>query len=301
MRLPDFICVGPGRTGTTWLHSVLEPHACLPRRIKETRFWGQLYHLGIEAYAAHFAHGDRARPAGEICPYFPEVAARRRIASYLPQCKIIVILRDPVERSYSQYRRFRSRAIVYHPFEEALEKHPRIAETNRYAHHLRGWIDTFGGSNVLILLFDELRSDPQRFLDRICAFIGIPAIDLKTITIGAREINSDNRMPRSDTLARLGSRLLEGMYRRSLYRRIDLIERTALYDLFFGGGQPYPALAPDLEARVRARMLPEIAAVETLTGFDLSRWKVQRTVGPEFAPQHDAPAQPLPAGDRAIA
>lgn len=301
VRLPDFICVGPGRTGTTWLHAVLTPHVCLPRAIKETRFWGQLYHQGIESYAAHFARCDPEQPAGEICPYFPEAAARERIARHIPNCKVIVILRDPVQRSYSQYRRFRSRAIMYHPFEEALEKHPRIVETNRYAHHLRGWIETFGRGNVLVLLFDELRSHPQRFLDRICAFIGIPRIDVKSASVGARDINSDDRLPRSDTLARVGSRLLELMYRRSFYRGINLIERTRLYDLLFGGGEPYPALAPHLETRIRTKLLDEIAAVEALTGFDLSRWRVPCAAAPEFAPQLDVAPQPLSAAGKIVA
>lgn len=268
---------------------MLAPYVCLPRKIKETRFWGQLYHHGLESYAAHFADADPERPAGEICPYFPEAAARKRIARHIPNCKIIVILRDPVERSYSQYRRFRSRAIVYHSFEQALEKHPRIVETNRYAHHLRGWIDTFGRDKVLVLLYDELRADPQRFLDRVCSFIGIPPIDLKTIKIGTRDINADDRMPRSDTLARFGSRLLEFMYRRSIYRGVNLIERTALYEFFFGGGESYPSLEPALDARLRAAMLPEIAEVEALTGFDLSRWKLPRAAASASAPPLDAP------------
>lgn len=188
-----------------------------------------------------------------------------------------------------------------HPFEEALTRHPRIAETNRYAHHLRGWMDSFGRDNVLVLLFDELSSDPQRFLDRVCLFIGTPRIDLKTANIGARDLNSDRRMPRSDALARVGSRMLESMYRRSFYGGIDLIERTRLYDLFFGGGKPYPPLEPGLEARVRARMLPEISALEALTGLDFSRWKVSRAVA-ELAQQVDMPPQTLSAASgRAIA
>jgi hypothetical protein len=291
--LPDFICVGPGRTGTSWLYAVLAPHVCLPRRIKETRFWGQLYHRGVESYSKHFAYGDRARMAGEICPYFPEPLARERIARHIPGCKIIVILRDPVERSYSQYRRFRSRAIVYHSFEQALIKHPRIRETNRYAHHLRGWIDAFGRKSVLVVRYEQLRTDSQRFLEQICAFIGIPSIDVTTIKVGARDVNADDRMPRSDALARLGSRLLELMYRRSIYRGIQLIERTSLYEFFFSGGELYPPLAADADARIRAGMLAEIAALEQLTGFNLSAWKVPRALRVESA--SEGLAQPLPA------
>jgi Sulfotransferase domain len=279
LRLPDFLCVGPGRTGTTWLHAALQGHVGLPR-IKETRFWGQMYDKGLDWYAQTFAGCDPSQPLGEICPYFPEPEARERIANHIPSCKIIVTLRDPVHRSYSQYRRFRSRAIMHYDFETALDKHPRIAESNRYAHHLKGWIDLFGRENVRVFLFDQLRQDPQAFLGGICKFIGIPVIDVASIKLNHRDLNADSRMPRSDFVARRASRILEWMYRRSFYRGVNLIERTRLYDLFFGGGAPYPPLAPDLEDRLRARMTPEIEAVEAMTGLDLSAWKQPRRAHP---------------------
>src|SRR5438046_10530825 len=76
LRLPDFLCVGPGRTGTTWLHAVLSGHVGLPRGVKETRFWGQHYDRGVEWYADHFGGCDPELPIGEACPYFATIGAR---------------------------------------------------------------------------------------------------------------------------------------------------------------------------------------------------------------------------------
>src|SRR5439155_1562759 len=104
LRLPDFIAVGPGRTGTTWLHEVLKGHVGLPE-IKEIQFFKWHYEKGLRWYASHFTKCPAGRPVGEICPvYFNSEIARSRIAEDLPRCKIICSLRDPVDRAYSHYR-----------------------------------------------------------------------------------------------------------------------------------------------------------------------------------------------------
>ena len=74
LRLPDFIAVGPPRTGTTWLDRVLRGHVGLPAGVKETQFFIWRYSLGIEWYAAHFR--DCLDPPKERVP--PGGLDRRR-------------------------------------------------------------------------------------------------------------------------------------------------------------------------------------------------------------------------------
>ncbi len=272
MNLPSFICVGPARTGTTWLHAALTGHAGLPHRVKETRFWGQYYHQGIEWYADHFRHCDPARPIGEACPYFHVEDARDRIARHLPDCKILITLRDPVERSHSQYRMLRRMGLARGNFEREIH-HPRIVETNRYAHHLEGWFDLFGGDNVQVLLFDELRNAPQRFLDQVCDFINLPRIALETLAIRASDINAHKMKPRSRRLSRRVGKLLQWMHGRRAYRTMDLLERWGLVNFLLEGRRPFPPISPLTEARLRQQFLPELEAVEQLTGFNLDAWK----------------------------
>ena len=272
MRLPDFICVGPARTGTTWLHAALSEHVGLPRRVKETRFWTLYYDKGMEWYADHFRHCDSSRPVGEACPYFPTPSARERIARQLPDCKIIVTLRDPVDRSFSQYRLMRKMGLVKGSFEDAL-KHPRIAETNRYAFHLRGWMDLFGAENVKVLLFDDLKRDPQGFLDQVCAFIGIERIALEDQAIRERDINSHKYQPRSKWLSRRICHVMDYMHAQRNYRTLNLLHRSGFLDFCLAGRKPFPPLSSETTLRLRQRLLEEIEAVEALTGFDLKMWK----------------------------
>ncbi|HVN63485.1 MAG TPA: sulfotransferase domain-containing protein, partial [Candidatus Binataceae bacterium] len=69
-RLPDFIAVGPQRTGTTWLHKVLQGHTGLPRGIKETDFFLKNYSRGIDWYLEFFRGYPAELPIGEIDPNY---------------------------------------------------------------------------------------------------------------------------------------------------------------------------------------------------------------------------------------
>ncbi len=272
LNLPSFICVGPGRTGTTWLHAALTGHAGLPLHVKETRFWGQYYHKGIRWYADHFRHCDPARPIGEACPYFATEGARERIARHLPECKIIITLRDFVDRSYSQYRMLCRMGLARGTFEQELN-HPRIVETNRYAFHLQGWFSLFGRDNVKVMLFDELRSEPQQFLDQVCDFIGLSRYSLDAVAIGASDVNSYIRMPRSRQLSRRIGRVLDWMHDHRVYRTMSLLESSGLLEFCLDGRRKFPPISRETDLRLREEFLPEVEAVEKLTGFDLRAWK----------------------------
>jgi hypothetical protein len=300
VRLPDFICVGPARTGTTWLHAALSGHVALPGRIKETRFWGPYYDKGLDWYAGHFRHCVDAPLVGEACPYFSMPHARERIAEHIPDCKIIITLRDPVDRSYSQYRMLRRIGVLKGSFEEELDYH-LIVGTNRYAFHLRGWMELFG-DNLKILLFDDLRKNPQQFLDQVCEFIGAPAISLRNARISQNDINSYKYMPHNRRIARRASRMMDFMRSRRAYRTMNFLERIGFWEMWLASRRTFPPLSPATEHRLREQLLPEIDAVEALTGLDLTAWRehsenVNRWL--ETAPKQKRPA--LVPGRREIA
>jgi len=175
-RLPSFIGIGPARTGSTWLHHALGEVAGLPSE-KESNFFSDRYHKGIRWYAKRFVHLDTI-PIGEICPYFSSVDAIDRIHEYLPDCKIICTLRDPVDRAYSHYKLLRREGYAAGGFEETIATQVQPSEGNRYAFYLRKWQERFGNDRVLVTIYDDLRSDPQAHLNQVCDFIGAQKIVL---------------------------------------------------------------------------------------------------------------------------
>src|SRR5271154_456968 len=206
LRLPDFIGIGPPRTGTTWLYEVLKGHVGLPQRIKEIQFFKWHYEQGLPWYASHFRNCPPGLPVGEICPvYFNFAQARERIASDLPECKIVCSVRDPVERLYSHYRMLRAYSGL-RSFEESLETVPDLIESSRYVSHIRAWRKSFGTDRVLILVYDDLAADPQRFVDLVSKFIRIPRTNITLAALRDKRINRADRAPRSLRLANVANR-----------------------------------------------------------------------------------------------
>jgi hypothetical protein len=280
-RLPDFIAVGPPRTATTWLEKVLEGRVGLPGGIKETDFFGGRFDLGIAWYAEHFRECDPVKPIGEICPvYFDSPSARERIARHLPGCRIICTLRDPIERLYSHYRLLRREGWIGEmTLEQALAKDLKwsgpgnLHGSSHYATHLREWQRVFGKDRVLTLLHDDLIADPNEYLDRICAFVGIEPFALDTAQARER-INMVERAPRNWRMARRARKIRDRMIRRRWYRLLSASQ--PVWDFCAGRGALFGPLDPDLETQLRQQLRTEIEELEALLQCDLSRWKEPR-------------------------
>lgn len=271
-RLPDFIAVGPPRTGTTWLHRALTGSVILPL-VKETHYFSYNYHLGLDWYRACFNASRWDRPVGEITPtYFDHPQARERIAEVIPDCKIIISLRDPVERTYSQYKVWFRAGLVEGPF-DYTKLRTQLAANASYVTNLKAWRALFGPDNLLMVFYDDLRSDPQYYLDSICAFIGCSRIDLNGSS-KASPVNLSDEAPRSLRAARLVRQLRDELIRRHRWRLARLLEpNTLLWNLAFTGGERYSSLDQDTERQLRKLLRPEVEELESFLGRDLSAWK----------------------------
>lgn len=271
-RLPDFIAVGPQRTGTTWLNQVLAGAVGLPSK-KETNFFLNHFDLGLDWYLAFFADAARAVPMGEIDPnYFGERIARERIAWLIPGCRIIVTLRDPTARAWSSYRTMRRDAWTREGFEQTVMHNRIIAESSRYAFHLEAWQRAFGAPHVLVCLYDDLEDNPQAYLDRICEFIGVAHITLDRDAARER-VNSVTRAPRSRRIARRARDARDWLAHHRWHRVARAIGRIGIWRFAFTGGEEFGAMDKAVEARLRRHFLPEVEALERLIQRDLSAWK----------------------------
>lgn len=272
-RLPDFLVVGPSRTGTTWLHEVLAFGADLPANVKETQFFTSQYHKGIDWYAWQFRNARGDRPVGEVCPYFNPPAARKRIKLHLPDCRIICTLRDPVDRVYSHYKMLLCNGWMRGSFVHNVQTLARMQNMNRYATNLADWFELFGRDRVLVLFYEDLQRNRQEYINRICEFIGIAPIELARLDFPRRSINSFERAPRSRHLAKHASRFREFLRRHDLYRINHLLEGSGLWEFCSGGGAKFAPLTPEDDARVRAVYVAEVEALEKLLDRDLTEWK----------------------------
>ncbi len=271
--LPDFIGLGPPRTGTTWLHRMLRDQVDLPHGVKETQFFTTFYSKGIDWYAHHFRYATGERKIGEICPYFVAPKAPARIRRHLPDCKFLVTLRNPADHAYSTYKMVLRGAFVRGTFEQVLNTRPHIDDSNRYARHLKAWFEHFGTERFLIMRYEDLRNDPQSYLDRICDFIETPRIPISDHARGQKQVNFIERAPKSRKLAQNARHLRYWLKRRHAYPVIRALGRTGIWEFCNGRGEIFAPLSPEQRAMLAERYLPEVDALEDLLKIDLSEWK----------------------------
>ena len=187
----EFFCVGAQKAGTTTMHDTLVRHAqiYLPEQ-KETKFFADdsLYSKGIDYYErAYFSGGRDAQILGEVDPeylYFPYVADR--IHRYNRHAKIIVLLRNPIDRAYSHYLMSVSRGFETLPFAEALraeavrtsrdyfsDVHFSYASRGLYHAQVSRFIRLFGAERVRCFLMEDLAASFPETISAVCEFLEV--------------------------------------------------------------------------------------------------------------------------------
>lgn len=178
MSLPSFIGIGAQKCASTWIYDILRDHPQVRlSECKELDFFSYHYDRGYQWYERQFAGPDDADVVGEVSPsYFHEPAVPQRLKTYLPQAKVVVSLRDPVERALSHHRHaVRVGDIVGDDlsFESALASNPMYLEQGCYATHLKRWFDNYPKEQILILLYEDIANDPVETAHRIYRFLGV--------------------------------------------------------------------------------------------------------------------------------
>jgi hypothetical protein len=140
---------------------------------KELHYFYINYDRGREWYQSHFAPGAAKKARGEISPdYMYHDVALRRIAHDLPDVVIFVILRNPVERAYSQYQLHRHR-FAGRPFIDACIPGSELFDRGLYFDHMRRVLQYFSRDRIKVLLYDDLANDPSSFVADLYRHVGV--------------------------------------------------------------------------------------------------------------------------------
>ena len=174
-RLPDFLIVGTARSGSTALYRYLADHPSIHMAAtKEVRFFNRHYDRGLDWYIQQFDGATADQKLGEATPgymNFPETIDR--MADVIPNAKLIVILRDPVDRAYSHYWMDRTRGRGEPTFEQYLDEHALPLDIGRYVERLEDLSRRYPREQVLVVFYENLRSEPLDVYQRTCRFIGV--------------------------------------------------------------------------------------------------------------------------------
>ncbi|MFZ4828182.1 MAG: sulfotransferase family protein [Phototrophicaceae bacterium] len=200
-HVPDFLIVGAMKSGTTSLHHILAHHPRVFIPPSEIFFFdlddieqhydyfiynkrGQKWHAyDFEArfaeywqwYVGHFATALPDQLVGEdSTTYLASQIAPQRLAQHLPHAKIIILLRDPIERAWSHYGHLMESRRAIYTFEDTIMNEPHtLLQRGFYARQIAHWLSYFPREQVHILLFEAFIQDMQAHVDRLCDFLGL--------------------------------------------------------------------------------------------------------------------------------
>jgi Sulfotransferase domain len=209
--LADFVIIGAAKAGTTSLFGWLSEHPFVaPARHKEVHYFDYNYFRGEGWYRKHFplqVERDRfvaehGRPflTGEASPsYLSHHWAPQRLASLLPDAKLLVALRNPVDRAYSQFQMSRregeeplesfAQAVTAEEARLEPERARMLSDRwynswpigcwsylmrSRYAEQIERWMQLFAREQLHFLSLEQLSADPQGTLDGVHEFLGLP-------------------------------------------------------------------------------------------------------------------------------
>jgi hypothetical protein len=321
MALPDFFVIGAPKAGTTALHAALAQHPRLfMSPVKEPKFFlcdgpppdhggpgdAHSYREWVwrpEEYGRLFDGAPAGTLRGESTPfYLADPAAHRRIRAAVPDARLIVILRDPVDRAYSNWAHLWADGLeTIGDFLTACAEEPRRAaagwapiwryvETGLYGQQLRHLYRLFPRRQVHLIRYLSLVDEPGTTLDGVCRFLGVddgvlteaPARNLGGYvppTLYTQALRTALRYG-----ADVGSHFPPRVWRKASLPLQWLIQRTP---------QHRPELAPDDRAKLIQYFDEDIAIVEEETGWDLETWRSYRVGGTYSVRKSWAPSRRL--------
>lgn len=237
-----------------------------------------------EALFASTVAGTAQHRGDASTPYLPSPNAARRIHQTVPDARIVIALRDPVGRAYSawnyNFSRGKERAQT---FETALEEELagtrddwiygwRYLNTGLYSQHLRRYLDLFGEDRILILKFEDFRTDSQAVFDRVCDFLALPRVAINagerenvTVRHSSATLSAiRNAFHRPGLLKSIMKPLMPAAMRKGLQRDV-----TRLVDKFANKPE---AMRPETRARLCDYFAEDCRKTQELVPFDISDW-----------------------------
>lgn len=233
--------------------------------------WGR----GVEWYERQFPGAEGARAVGEASPRYTmdgvlADGVARRMASVLPDAKLIYLVRHPIERMRSAWvQNYTERAWEFEPITAALLNKPYYTLTSSYARQLAPYLEVYGRDQLLVVTAEELASSTRGdALCRICRFIGVsedwqpPAAD----AVDHNPWQSKVVQPRwSVKLQSSPVRRLLGLAPAGLRARYWKITQRPAQDLD-------RTITPDVTSQLVERLAPDLVRLRQIMGPDFGAW-----------------------------
>jgi hypothetical protein len=179
-RRPDFLVIGAMKAATTSLYHYLSAHPDIyMATVKELDFFvaSANWNRGVGWYEKQFEAAGDAAVAGEASTAYTKhpivTGVPERIATVVPDCRMIYVLRDPVDRIRSHYQHRVAIGTERAPIEEAVIADPVYLACSRYASQIERYLECFPRERLLLLTSEQLRTERLETMRRVFGFLGV--------------------------------------------------------------------------------------------------------------------------------
>lgn len=280
----DIFHIGPQKSATTWVYNCLsENRNFFVPNTNTLHYYDINYYKGKEWYVEFYEEADEDQILFDpTMTYIRSPWAPRRIAADNPEAKIMLCLRNPVDRAFSHYWHEKKKGHVDVDFDEILQNYDLYSswlEPGFYAEHIERYLRHFDREQLLCLRFRTLQTDPQAFLKRILQFAGV---DEEFEPSWLHE-KSNEAGGRRTPVNRLWRRLKKAVVRSPLERtarnlQLDqaaqsIEELPGVGSLLMDRREYEEGISPALRAELLEACEPEIRRLEQLLDLDLDAWR----------------------------
>jgi hypothetical protein len=274
---PYFIGIGAQKSGTSWIYANLSSHPEINMPVKEIHFFSRkrFEEKGVRWYESHFKKKDMKN--GEFSTsYLYDDKSAKRIYDLYPNVKLITVLRNPVDRAYSNYNNDIMSGKINNniDFSSALKEHPEYIEQGFYYKQLKRYFKYFSRGNIKILIYEDIKNSPKLFMREIYEFLNV---DSNFISPNLYKRINPSYIPKSQRIAKLKRNAIEIMKKILSGNSIKLLKKTKLYSII--NSQSIKEFKTN-ELNVNERKYlyknfkKSICLLEALINKDLTHWKI---------------------------
>jgi len=278
VQWPTFLGIGVPKAATTWLYEVLDNHPdiWMPEHEREVHFFNRYYgDRGLDWYGQFFPSREEPtyQAIGEVTPSYLYCEEERieAIASEVPSVqKLILMLRNPVDRLYSGYWFSRRVDNLDVTFREFMEERPTTLRWGRYAVHLKRWLQYFDREQFLVLTVESDLADVEHARKRLASFLGV---DPTAFPPGAGKSEKNARyMPKFRRLYAWAVDLNRKMKRANIYWPAKIADALGVKH-WFGKKTIDRKMDPKIREELTQFYADDVEKLEQLLGREFSEWK----------------------------
>ncbi|TRX60107.1 sulfotransferase [Fulvivirga sp. M361] len=301
-NFPDFLIIGAGKCGTTSIDKYLKQHPDIFMSTKEPGFFALdgkeivdpkddplMFHhypngvYKLDHYLGLFEKAHENQLKGDTSPiYLYDKNAPANIKKYVPNAKLIAIVRQPVDRLYSRFLHLANEdRLPTNDFKDALDrdtlwwKKNDLVQEGFYHCHLTRYFELFEKDNIKVFLYEDFQKNPVNLMKEIFAFLGIreefqPDLSIRYNQNGfIKNKLIDKIIGKRSGIKKGISKVLPGLY--SKFKRNPYLKKR-LYKLR-GMNLSRPPLDRELRKKMTHDIYKEdILKLQALTGKDLNHW-----------------------------